>query len=285
VGYTTPLLYEVVSFWDQGVPYAHTTATVLPHPKHPEWADLSMTFFAHCGVESVESADMRILHTFCEQHPDEVMLTTLGLFPAMNPLDPAWRERISLTDVLLTTDPLEVVVRQLLRLLEAVYNMQVFRLSTQGMLSVVLMDSIAMRDILTLDLQFERQNVAHLQRELVAHQDEHIQWHQERAKFTEQLHTRDHVVEMAREQLAHTEAQCFSLVQNVVEMQNQVADLEIQVEVWPALAHQGQQPPISPPAAPAAPDELLGASGLSEDSVDGPPPDSPDTNAGSATGY
>jgi hypothetical protein len=106
---------------------------------------------------------MWILHTFCEQHPDEVMLTTLGLFPAMDPLDPAWRERMSLSDLLLMTDPPEVIVCQLLRLLEAVYNMQVFRLSTQGMLSVVLMDAMAMRDILTLDLQFERQTVVHLQ--------------------------------------------------------------------------------------------------------------------------
>jgi hypothetical protein len=92
----------------------------------------------------------------------------------MDPLDPAWHERISLTDVLLTTDPPEVIVCQLLRLLEVVYNMQVFRLSTQGMLSVVLMDSTAMRDILTLDLQYERQIVAHLQQELVALQDERI---------------------------------------------------------------------------------------------------------------
>jgi hypothetical protein len=38
----------------------------------------------------------------------------------MDPLDPAWRECISLTDVLLMTDPPEVIVRQLLRLLEAV---------------------------------------------------------------------------------------------------------------------------------------------------------------------
>jgi hypothetical protein len=98
---------------------------------------------------------MWILHTFWEQHPDEVKLTTLGLFPAMDPLDPAWRVRISLTDVLLTMEPPEVVVRQHLRLLEAVYNMHVLRLSTQGMLSVVLMDSTAMRNILTLDLQFE----------------------------------------------------------------------------------------------------------------------------------
>jgi hypothetical protein len=38
----------------------------------------------------------------------------------MDPLDPAWRERISLTDVLVTADPPAVVVRQLLRFLEAV---------------------------------------------------------------------------------------------------------------------------------------------------------------------
>jgi hypothetical protein len=102
----------------------------------------------------------------------------------MDPLDPAWRERILLTDMLLTTDHPAVVVRQLLRLLEAVYNMQVFRLSTQGMLSLVLMDSTATRDILTLDLQFERQTIANLQQEIVALQDERIQWHQERAEFT-----------------------------------------------------------------------------------------------------
>jgi hypothetical protein len=54
----------------------------------------------------------------------------------------------------------------------------------------------------------------------------------------------------------------------VVEMQNQAADLEIEVEVWQALAHLGQQQPIAPPAAPAAPDKLQGASGLSEDSVE-----------------
>jgi hypothetical protein len=95
----------------------------------------------------------------------------------MDPLDPDWRERLSLTELLLTADHPAIVVRQLLRFLEAVYNMQVFRLSTQGMLSVVLMDSTAMRDILTLDLQYEHQTVSHLQQEIVTLQDERIQWH------------------------------------------------------------------------------------------------------------
>jgi hypothetical protein len=258
---------------------------VLSHPEHPEWADLSLMFFAHRGVESVESAAMQILHTFCEQHPDEVMLTTLGLFPDMDPLDPAWRERLSLTDVLLMADPPAVVVRQFLRFLEAVYNMQVFRLSTQGMLSVLLMDSTAMRDILTLDLQFERQTIAHLQQEIVTLQDESIHWHQERAELTEQLFAREHALGKTQVQLAHTEAQRFALVQNVMEMQNQVAEMEIEVEVWQAMAQQGQQPPIAPPAAPAAPDELQGVSSLSEGSIGGPPPDSPDTSTGSVAGY
>jgi hypothetical protein len=244
-----------------------------------------MVFFSHHSVESVESAAMRILHTFCEQHPDEVMLTALGLFPAMDPLDLAWRERLSLTDVLLTADPPAVVVRQLLRFLEAVYNMQVFRVSTQGMLSVVLMDSTAMRDILTLDLQYERQTVAHLQQEIVTLQDERVQWHQERAELMEQLFAREHALETTQVQLAHTEDQRFALVQNVMEMQNQVAEMETEVEVWQAMAQQGQQPPIAPPAAPAAPDEIQGDSGLSEGSTGGPPPDSPDTSTGSAAGY
>jgi hypothetical protein len=90
---------------------------------------------------------------------------------------------------------------------------------------------------------------------------------------------------MTHVQLAHTVAKRFSLVQNVAVMQNQVAEMEIEVEVWQAMAHQGQQPPIAPLAAPAAPDELQGVSGLTEDSVCGPPPDSPDTSAGSVAGY
>jgi hypothetical protein len=81
---------------------------------------------------------------------------------------------MSLTDVLLTTDPPEVTMSQLLRLLEAIYNMQVFHLSTKGMLYLVLMDTTTMRDILTLDLQFERQTVVHLQQEIVALQDERV---------------------------------------------------------------------------------------------------------------
>jgi hypothetical protein len=42
---------------------------------------------------------------------------------------------------------------------------------------------------------------------------------------------------MTQVQLAHTEAQRFALVRNVAEMQKQVAEMEIEVEVWQAMAH------------------------------------------------
>jgi hypothetical protein len=45
------------------------------------------------------------------------------------------------------------------------------------MLSLVLMDSIAMRDILSLELHFERQTSPHLQQEVVTLQGELVQWH------------------------------------------------------------------------------------------------------------
>jgi septal ring factor EnvC (AmiA/AmiB activator) len=76
-----------------------------------------------------------------------------------------------------------------------------------------------------LTFHYERQTVAHLQQEIVTLQDERIQWHQERAELTEQLFAREHALETTQVQLAHTEAQRFALVQNVMEMQNQVAEM------------------------------------------------------------
>jgi hypothetical protein len=44
------------------------------------------------------------------------------------------------------------------------------------------------------------------------------------------LFAREHALETTQVQLAHIDAQ------NVMEMQNQVAEMEIEVEVWQAMA-------------------------------------------------
>ena len=106
-GFTTPPTYDVVEYWEQGVPSARAIVTVPPHPSFPEWPDLGMVFVGHRGVEAVEAAALRVIHVFCEQHPHVVILTPLGLFPARDPEDLAWQERVGLVDALLATDPPE----------------------------------------------------------------------------------------------------------------------------------------------------------------------------------
>ena len=66
--------------------------------------------FGHRGLESTESAALRMLNAFCGHHPLEVVLTPLGLFPAVDPHDPAWLERLEhMTELLAVMTPLDTV--------------------------------------------------------------------------------------------------------------------------------------------------------------------------------
>ena len=48
---------------------------------------------------------MRAMTTFCSSHPLEVVLTAFGLFPAPDPTDPLWLDRMAHVDVVATLDP------------------------------------------------------------------------------------------------------------------------------------------------------------------------------------
>ena len=48
---------------------------------------------------------MRAMTTFCSSHPLEVVLTAFGLFPAPDPTDPLWLDRMAHVDVIATLDP------------------------------------------------------------------------------------------------------------------------------------------------------------------------------------
>jgi hypothetical protein len=43
-GYTTPPTYEVSEFERLGVPRCRVIVTVLPHPDHADWFDLSFAY-------------------------------------------------------------------------------------------------------------------------------------------------------------------------------------------------------------------------------------------------
>jgi hypothetical protein len=68
--------------------------TVLPHPDHADWFDLSFVYWGFITHETVESAALRVLTEICDHNPTVVALSLFGLFPAVSPHNPAWLDRM-----------------------------------------------------------------------------------------------------------------------------------------------------------------------------------------------
>jgi hypothetical protein len=127
VGYTTPPFYEGVEYEELHVPSCRVRVTVLPHPGHPEWADLSMELLCFLAAEAVESAALMVLNTVSTHRPQEMLQTPLGLVPALDPNDPLWIGRMANIATLLETVPLYETVQTLGTCLRALYALQDLR--------------------------------------------------------------------------------------------------------------------------------------------------------------
>ena len=59
----------------------------------------------HHLLDTWEATAMREMTTFCSQQPLEVVLSAFGLFPAHDPADPLWRDRMANVAAVATLDP------------------------------------------------------------------------------------------------------------------------------------------------------------------------------------
>jgi hypothetical protein len=66
-GYTTLPTYEVFELERLGVSRCRVIISVLPHPDHVDWFDLSFIYWGFRGNESVELAALRVLTDFCDR--------------------------------------------------------------------------------------------------------------------------------------------------------------------------------------------------------------------------
>jgi hypothetical protein len=83
-GYTTPPTYEVSEFERLGVPCCRVIVTVLPHPDHADWFNLSFVYWSFIPHETIESAALRVLTDFYDHNPTVVALSPFGLFPVVS---------------------------------------------------------------------------------------------------------------------------------------------------------------------------------------------------------
>jgi hypothetical protein len=116
-GYFTPPTYEVKEFERYGVPRCRVIVTVLPHPDHADWFDLSFIYWG-----------------FITHNPTVVALSPFGLFPAVSPHDPAWLDRMDhLRERLTLAEPLDVT-QTLARCLNVVFTLQGLRYNTAAII-------------------------------------------------------------------------------------------------------------------------------------------------------
>jgi hypothetical protein len=124
-----------------GVPHCRVQVSVLLHPDHPEWADLSTDVVSVQLLETLEVAALGVVNSFCAQHPDEVSTELVGLLQAVDPEDPAWRHRMGhMADLLAGIRPLDVL-QEMVRREGALYRLQALRSAASTTVTATALDS------------------------------------------------------------------------------------------------------------------------------------------------
>jgi hypothetical protein len=281
-GYLTPPTYEVKEFERYVVPRCRVFVTVLPHPDHTDWFDLSFIYWGFITHESVESAALRVLTDFCDHNPTVVALSPFGLFPAVSPHDPAWLDRMDhLRELLTLAEPLDVT-QTLARCLNVVFTLKGLRYNTAAIIGQRL--EASRHDWQQLSAAHQQLNftLTQVQQENDRLSARRFQLELERADLLQRivdLEAKNHALE---ENADVHEIERLTLLQNIADMQQQVEEAEVQVAALQAIVALQPLPPVQ-----AHPEEQQSLSGLDQMSQAGPPlptPPASPTYSGASVG-
>jgi hypothetical protein len=281
-GYLTPPTYGVKEFERLGVPRYRVIVTVLPHPDHADWFDLSFIYLGFVTHESVESAALRVLTDFCDHNPIVVALSPFGLFPVVSPHDPAWLDRMDhLRELLNLAEPLDVT-QTLARCLDVVFTLQGLRYNTAAIIAQHLEASRCDWEQLSAAHQKLNCTLTQVQQENDRLRARRFQLELERGDRLQRivdLEEENHALEEDAD--AH-EIERLTLLQNIADMQQQVQEAEVQVAALQAIVALQPLPPVQ-----AHPEEQQALSGLDQASQAGPPlptPPASPTYSGASVG-
>jgi hypothetical protein len=256
--------------------------TVLPHPDHADWFDLSFVYWGFITHETFESAALRVLTDFCDHNPTVVALSPFGMFPTMSPHDPAWLDRMDhLRELLLLAEPLDIT-QTLARCLNVVFTLQGMRYSTTAIIGQHL--EAARRDWQQLSAANQQLNftLTQMQQENDRLRARIFQLELERGDRLQRIVDLEAEIHNLEEDADAHEIERPTLLQNIADMQQQVEEAEVQVAALQAIVALQPLPLVQ-----AHLEEQQGQSGLDQTSQAGPPlptpPDSP-TSSGASMG-
>jgi hypothetical protein len=98
--------------------------TIPQHPFHSPWQPIEVDVVGYHLVDTIETAALEAIYIFCNQHPMEVAVHPIGLFPAIDSNDSEWNFRIAHYGHMLG-DLAEETLRGTIRFLNAQHHYQI----------------------------------------------------------------------------------------------------------------------------------------------------------------
>ena len=113
-------------------------------PQHPlnGWEPIVTQAIGHYLLDSWETTAIQAMITFCSQHPLEVVLSAFGLFPAHDPADPLWLDRMANVASVAAVDSVGAL-RTTAECLSSLYRLQVYKSQATAQLVCTRTDFLA----------------------------------------------------------------------------------------------------------------------------------------------
>jgi hypothetical protein len=108
--------------------------TIPQHPFRSYWLPIEVDVVGYRLVDTIETAALEAIHTFCNQHPMEVARHPIGLFPTIDSSDPEWNFRIAHYGHMLG-DLAEETFRGTIRFMNAQHHYQILLGCGMGLLT------------------------------------------------------------------------------------------------------------------------------------------------------
>jgi hypothetical protein len=234
------------------------------HPDHPEWADLSTDIVSIQLMETLEVAALGVLNSFCDQHPDEVSTSLVGLLPIVDLEDPAWGHRMGhMADLLAGMSPLDAL-QEMVRREGALYHLEALHSAASTVVTTSALGSAGELGVCTHHLRSLSFVYMGLEQDLVearlrvgqleAHE---ANWVARDAQWVNVLTDHFHAIvglqeqrEQQREELEQLKDERFVHLQALVDMDGQLEAMDQNMEAANEMIQMLLQP--VPPPAPGA---------------------------------
>ncbi|PVH47862.1 hypothetical protein PAHAL_4G170100 [Panicum hallii] len=134
--YTEPPQYDGVEYQEEGVRRCRVRMTIPQHPFRSQRQPIEVDMVGYRLADTIETAALKAIYLFCNQHPMDVAGQPIGLLPAIDPSDPEWNLRVALDSHRLGSS-MEETLRGTIRFMNVQHHYQLLLCRGMGQLTSI----------------------------------------------------------------------------------------------------------------------------------------------------